>query len=218
MCGLCDPSWFTQEGRDRGNVVHMAAECVFTGQDVAVAPAYRGYVEALRNGATALKVVPIWVERRLRMADLTGRPDLVGYVTERVGQIFPGPVIPDVKSGTREPQHGVQLAFYEMLAEACGARALLPPEFRDLPWQRVGFYVDARGCYRLHPYADPDDFTVAHAILDLTRWRLRHGLIRLTDDDDLAEELADGITGDDGAGGGAGSQQPDQKAIRGAGA
>jgi hypothetical protein len=202
MGGLTDPSWFTQASRDRGHVVHMAAEGVFTGQPVSVAPAYQGYAEALAKGYSTLAFQAIWVEQRLALADVTGRPDAVGWLTTRTGKLWPGPVIVDVKSGPASVAHGVQLSFYEMLADACGARDLLPLEYRDLPWQRVGFYVTDRGTYRIRPYDDPNDILIAQAILDLTRWRVAHGLFTCPadDDPDFTEELAHGRRAGDGAG------------------
>jgi len=209
MGGLVDPSWYTHEGQERGHVVHMAAEGIFTGQPVSVAAEYRGYVSALEAAFETLKFIAIWVEKRLCLKDVTGRPDAIGWLTARTGKLWPGPVIIDVKSGDKDVSHGVQLSFYEMLADACGAREALPSEFRELPWQRVGLYVNARGGYRLHPHTDPNDRLIAHAILDLTRWRVAHGLItpdRNDDDPELAEEVAHGIIADTVHG--SGSEQP----------
>lgn len=186
--GLTDPWFFTQVARDRGHIVHCIAEQVFTHQPVTVAPAYAGFELALRLAKRTLKFEPICVERRLSRMDLTGRPDAIGWIPDRVGQIHPGPAILDVKSGERYPSHGIQLCWYCELADATAdLRAALPEAFRDLPWQRIGVYVKETGRFTLHHYTDPLDTLICSAIIDLARWREAHGLLRsgeLAQDDD----------------------------------
>lgn len=195
LAGLVDDRWFTPESRERGTTVHLIARQVFTGRPVDVAPEYEGYAKALRDGYAALGLQPICVEQRLSMDGLTGRPDLVGWLPNHIGSgIHAGPAIPDVKSGDPYPVHGVQLALYERLAEAEGLRRHLPPSMRNLPWQRIGFYVREDGTYRLRPYTESEDRIIADLILDLTRWRVAHGALTLpteTFDDDAV------ISGDD---------------------
>jgi hypothetical protein len=106
------------------------------------------------------------------------RPDTIGLIHNPVGRLRAGPTIIDIKSGDKIAAHGIQLALYESLADATpDLRLALPPEYRDLPWQRVGLYVRDTGRYSLHPYLDDGDRLIAQAILDLTRWRIAHGLL-----------------------------------------
>jgi hypothetical protein len=176
---LVDPYWFTEAARERGHSVHTIAEAIFQGQPVHVSPAYAGYKTALEQGIGALRFSPVCIERRLQARDLTGRPDAVGYVARQIGSIYPGPAIVDIKSGAPMPAHGIQLSLYEHLADANNLRATLPEWFRDLPWNRIGLYVQETGHYKIHPYLDPNDGFIAQAIVDVTRWRVAHGLLAM---------------------------------------
>lgn len=178
--GLTDPWWFTEEARELGRIVHLIAEAICQGQDVQVAPSFNGYKLALQRTWALLDMVPLAIERRLTSAadGVTGRPDVVGYLPRVIGAIPSGPIIVDFKSGAREPSHGVQLALYERLADATpDLRAALPPEHRDLPWTRLGAYVKDTGRFRVHPYTDPHEVLVAHAILTLTEFKTHKGLL-----------------------------------------
>ncbi|HET9023069.1 MAG TPA: hypothetical protein VFN64_00765 [Burkholderiaceae bacterium] len=214
--GLTDAYWFTHEGRERGRAIHAVAADVFDGREVAVAPVHDGYLKALVAAYRALRFAAICVERRLFDGDVTGRPDAVGWLAHPIGRVPAGPAIVDVKSGDRSPAHGIQLALYANLADALRLRHLLPPEYRDLPWQRLGLYVRSNGRYALHHYDDDHDYRIAEAILDLTRWRLAHGLLRddgLTFSDD--PETPDGDDRPDEA---AGPGEPGDGAVPAAGA
>jgi len=179
LAGFVDSYWFTPEGRDRGQLVHMMAEQVFTDHAVAVAPGFSGYELALRNAKAALHFTPIAVERRLNAFGISGRPDLIGWIDRKMSSdIHAGPVIIDIKSGGQYPSHGIQLAYYARLAEATpDLRQALPTEIRALPWQRLGLYVRETGRYKLHPYTDMRDRFVADAILDVVMFRYDHGML-----------------------------------------
>jgi hypothetical protein len=186
--GLVDPQWFTEASRERGRAVHAIAEAVFQDHIVHVAPAYEGYKTALMNGIAALRFSPVCIERRLFDRDLSGRPDAVGFISHNTGdQIQAGPAIVDIKSGARMPSHGLQLAFYEQLADANKLRDLLPSWFRDQPWERIGLYVRDTGTYKIHRYADYADQYVAQALIDVIRWRHAHGLIEPDDVSDYED-------------------------------
>lgn len=198
VSGLVDPFYFTQASRDRGHVVHAIAEAVFQQQTVTVGPAYEGYARALYDAAAVLALKPILVEHRLDDGETTGRPDVVGWLPVRVGRLFAGPAIVDVKSGDPSVAHGVQLAFYELLANNHPElRQSLPEYMRCLPWSRIGLYVRENGTYTLRNYDDYNDTQVAHAIQDLVRWKITHGLlaqgdIAWQDDDPTFPEEPDG--------------------------
>lgn len=186
-----DPSWFTTLSQERGVAVHAIAEAVFQGQPIDVAPQYAGYRLALERAAAALDLEVLAVERRLTSAadGLTGRPDLLAVARRRVGTIPAGPVIVDVKSGMVLPSHALQLGLYERLILA----ADLPWDLRgflvEAPWTRVGLYVRPTGDYKITVYDDPIDRLLCSSLLDIARWRARHGLDRLTLDD-LARDPA----------------------------
>jgi len=206
QAGLVDPSWFTQESRDRGHVVHAIGEAYLRKQDIEFGRSFDGYAKALRDGLATLDFQPVCIERRLVMHDITGRPDAIGWLPRPVGRLMSGPTILDIKSGARKPAHGIQLAFYETLANATpDLRLQLPDALAQLPWQRVGFYVKDTGRYTLHPYDDYNDRLVAEALIDITKWRIANGLLKVDDvalqDDDPSylEAYQDGRRTLDGA-------------------
>ena len=181
--GLVDTTWFTDAARSRGTAVHALAEAAFQRQQLSVAPSLEGFASALAAGIAALGFEAVCVERRFAFNGITGRPDAIGFATRPVGSgIHIGPMIVDVKSGEQYDSHGIQLALYEMLANANNVHALLPVVYRDVPWNRVALYVAENGRYKMHPYTDPMDHVVAAAALDLVRWRLAHGLLSVVDD------------------------------------
>lgn len=178
LAGLVDPWWFTAESRERGHTVHAIGEQILRQLGVDVSPDYEGYKLALMHGVLILKIQPICIERRLQDGIKNGRPDVIGWIPEAVGAVPAGPVIVDIKSGERAPTHALQLEFYRQLADATpDLRNSLPEQFRNLPWQRIGFYVRPNGTYKFHLYDDPLDYFICNAIVDLIAWRAANGLI-----------------------------------------
>src|SRR3990167_9897446 len=116
--GLVDASWYTESSRERGDLVHLIAEQVFQARPITVSPAFDGYRRAIESARDALGLMIICVERRLTSGVISGRPDVIGWVTRPVGTfLHPGPVIGDIKSGAARPSHQLQLQFYVTLAE-----------------------------------------------------------------------------------------------------
>ena len=175
--GMVDAWWFQSEHRERGRAVHWLLEAVLRGQDVSPGDKYAGYLAGIRAGLAALPLVPVCVERRLEAHGISGRPDVVGYLDAPVGRLPAGPVVVDGKSGGPLPWHGVQLAFYEWLAQSCGLREEMPPQYRRLPWTLLGLYVDAAGGHRIKTYGGPADRDAMYSAVVVARWRVEHGLL-----------------------------------------
>lgn len=175
-----DPWWYTDESRERGQVVHSIAQSLLLKQSISVAPSFDGYAKALTKAFELLGIVPVAVERRLQFAPLlTGRPDVVGYLPKSIGEIPAGPCVVDIKSGEPLASHGIQLALYEKLADMTpDLRDALPIKMRGLPWQRIGLYVLKNGRHKPpQRYDDMHDRIAADCLLSLTLWRISKGLI-----------------------------------------
>jgi hypothetical protein len=191
--GLVDAEWWTDEGRTRGTIVHEISENVMRQQAVTVSPTYAGYLNAVQRAMAALHFVPLFIERRLTnwKYGITGRPDALGYLPDPVGELPAGPTVLDIKSGSREPSHGIQLAFYEWLAEGTeDVRAQLPAKFVDMPWQRLGVYLRPNGRYSLRRYNEFSDRDVVRGLIDVTLWRIREGLIKVGTESSQPDDAA----------------------------
>lgn len=177
-CGMVDATWFTRESGERGNAVHWLLEAVLLGQEVLPADELAGFLLGIRRGlATLSSLVPMQVEQRITANGISGRPDVVGYLDAPHGRIPAGPTIIDGKSGMHLPSHGVQLAFYELLAETTGLRDKMPKVHRSRPWNLLGLYVGDDGSYKVKVFGEPEDREAMHATIVLTRWRVMNGLL-----------------------------------------
>lgn len=169
-------SWFTEESRERGQLVHWLGEHVLKGIEVSCAPSMSGYLEALRKGAEVLSWSSLLSECRMTSGFVTGRPDSLGLVRKRAGSIPAGPAILDIKSGEPYDSHGVQLALYELLARETGK---IEQVFgaASVPVSRIGLYVKSDGKYHVKLYDDSTDRIAAAALVNITRWRAAHGML-----------------------------------------
>lgn len=155
--GLVDTSFMTDEGRDRGTAVHALCTTLDLGADLPSVEDYRGYVAAYEAALEALR--PEWecieeaeVSRRWRFGC---RPD-------RVGTVYGVPSIVELKTGGKEPWHGLQLALQ---AIAVSERTLLPSD----RYQRIVIYLKDTGRYSVEIPKSPRDYDAARALLKRLR-------------------------------------------------
>lgn len=118
-----------------------------------------GYLSAWRAFREHFAFLPTVIE------EVIGDP-LMGFAgsVDRIGSMNDRPVILDIKTGSPEPWHGLQLAGYELGAAAMGLA-------QRGEVQRLGVYLTAEGRYATVEYADPRDIAVFHAALLVHQWK-----------------------------------------------
>ena len=155
--GHIDDLWMTEEGRDRGTIVHQlctdydlraiadpgAVDCEHKGYFLA-------YVDAMR------RIKPRWTHIEMAMVDPVrrwgGRPD-------RCGVIWGAKAVLEIKSGARHPATGIQLALQAMLV---APEWSLPPE----AILRYELRLKANGKATLDEHRDQGDFRKAAEVID----------------------------------------------------
>lgn len=152
-----------QQALARGRRVHRAtAHLDHQRAEVAkisVLPGEEGYVDAWRRFCAFAK--PVWTHIEYPSAysdggdpgetpggeEYAGTVDRVGYLTGT--SALPGLIIPDLKTGQKQPWHRLQLAAYELML----ARELPA----GVPRTRVGIYLRNDGTFSVEVYDQPSD-------------------------------------------------------------
>jgi hypothetical protein len=155
--GLIDPEWFTDEGRARGTWIHDRTAAYDRGslvvEDLPEDEPYRGYTLA---HVSAMAMIPhefeaIEVPRVHPGYRFGGRPD-------RAGTVYGLRAVLEVKSGSQDRSHEVQLAL----------QAILEADRWGLKPERVArfcLYLKPTGNYRMVEFTRVRDFDSAYRII-----------------------------------------------------
>ena len=160
-----DTSFYTEQARDRGTAVHAMVEYYDQGDldEATLDPALAGYLDAYRRFLVDYE--PAWQLIEAQRADTTLR--YAGTV-DRAGRLkgVKHPVVLDVKSGSPEAWHAIQLSAYKHLEAAELGAALIA---------RYALYLSPDGSYRLVPLplADGPDWQMFCASLAIAQWKRR---------------------------------------------
>lgn len=157
--GLVDTTWYTQEAADRGSAVHAA--CALLDEDDLHWPSldasillrvrqYQRFREEVRPEIHSIEEAVVNDDWRY-----CGRLDRVVTIGGRRGVL-------DIKSITRAPWQGVQVAMYA----AC---------FK-VPLARWTLHL-SDDHYRLIEHRDPNDWKVAQAALAIAAWKEAHSAV-----------------------------------------
>ncbi len=164
--GMIDTGWYTDEGRQRGQDVHTACECIDTGgldwpDFEARFPALVGYAHAYEQFKADTGFIPWLVEKALYHPRLhyAGRPDRFGI--NELGALW----LPDIKTGKPEPWAGIQTAAYEDLV-----RHELIGQTMGRPILRLAVELREDGKWRGHFFKDPQDWTVFQSAYNVANW------------------------------------------------
>lgn len=145
-CGYIDPTYYTEESRNRGSHVHLAIKFLNKGtlDWDSVIDQYIGYVSAYEKFARDWNLKLELFERPMYHPDLlfAGTPDLVGTVLNNV------PSIVEIKTGPVMKWTALQTAAQELLV-----RAWDRPNLRRRRW---GVTLNADGTYS-KPKEFPED-------------------------------------------------------------
>lgn len=156
--GWTDSAWFTEEASDRGTAVHIWTARYDLGAcdphvDLDAGEDVRGYLLAHVDAMKTLR--PTWhaiEEARLHPTlKYSGRPD-------RVGELFGGLAVLEVKSGGPARSHQIQTALQTILV---ANDSVVPAE----SWQRYALYLRPNGSYGLEQHKDKRDFQEARRII-----------------------------------------------------
>jgi hypothetical protein len=137
-----DAPWLLDEHKERGHAVHLACLAYDLGDEPAVAPEWKGYVDAWIAFSRAMR--PMWRQleqpRVSRTLWFAGTPDRVGLVSGR-------PSVLEIKAGAECDWHQIQTAAQDILTREAGR-----PRQR-----RLVVYLTPEGRYRLREHDDPRD-------------------------------------------------------------
>lgn len=160
--GLIDPTWFTEESRQRGSAVHLAAEyfdrgtLIFDDLDPQIAAYLRGFIQFRSNGHPLS--AHEWIETPLK--DPGG---LYAGTADRILINRPRSVW-DLKTGDPKAADKYQLAAYTNVLE--------DPE----SYRRFCLYLRPNGTYRVREFPQEEyaeDLNVFFAALTIYYARLR---------------------------------------------
>lgn len=117
--GFIDDRHFTEESRDRGRAVHTACHFLEEGEldwDT-VDPSIVGYVQAYERFLEETGFESVLAEHPMADAFLRcgGMLDRLGTFRQRT--LIDGWALLDIKTGVYQPEHDIQLAGYEVLAD-----------------------------------------------------------------------------------------------------
>ncbi len=157
--GLVDLRWYTDEGRERGSAIHLAAQLIDE-EDLdclSVDPRFAGRVRAYERFKIESGFVPNLIE-----IPYYNYPQRYGTTIDRTGSLPKrGEILLELKTGQVEAWAGLQLALQNECLE------------KRLP--RFALELREDGTYRLHEFTDPNDRNVALAACAIVHWKRNHG-------------------------------------------
>lgn len=158
---FCDPTWYTEQSRLRGTMVHRGIELYTEGAlpaDHGIAelePYLDAWIEF--SDTVGLEVEESEIRLYSPMHRFAGTIDVLGTMRIDGARV---PVVLDIKTGTRQPWWPLQLAGYQQLAFE-----------RDRLYRRRYDIQLADSTYRLWPEARRDDWIVFRAALTCWWWQ-----------------------------------------------
>jgi hypothetical protein len=157
--GLIDTRWFTEYGRDRGTMVHLACEYDDKGilDDSTVDEAIQGYVIAWRAFKVSAGFTP-------KTMEVIVHNETYGYAGKYdvAGTIDGNNVLADRKTGKVMPYTALQLAAYERCM--------------DEPHWRMAVELHDNGTFRIEQYSDDADWHVFCSALAVHNWKKLKGI------------------------------------------
>jgi len=153
--GLIDPTWFTEEGKERGIAVHSAVNLDLN-DDLhfdSLHPLIKPYVEAWLDAKKYLKIIPYLdlCEKKQyhHIYKYCGRPDIVGHIFGNKTN-----VVIDVKTGAATTARYQLSAYREFPSILC-----------KFP-RRFDLRLFKTGKWSFNEYKDPNDFLIFMDLLN----------------------------------------------------
>jgi hypothetical protein len=156
--GIIDDSFYTEEGRERGKLVHLACEYYDQGDldEESLDPQIKGYVDAYKNFRALTKWEFEWIE-----IPLSDKAHLYAGTPDRVLLSRPRRLV-DLKSGEFQRSHPIQLAAY--------VAALGDP----FSYSRYGLYLKNDGNFSIREFPKAEfmaDLSIFNSALNLYYWK-----------------------------------------------
>lgn len=159
--GLIDATWYTEEARDRGSMIHLATALDDRGEldESSVDERIAGYLAAWRFFLAESGFAFEEIEEPRYSMDL-------GYAgtADRIGKLRGSLAVGDIKTGSPEPWHRLQTAAYVTARFGNAWRVAA----------RFVVYLSDDGKYRLITHTDPSDFFAWRACANLFNWRMNN--------------------------------------------
>lgn len=155
-CGYIDETYFNEEGRDRGTMVHALTADYDLGalpNPAALECVWKGFV--LGHVAAMRAVKPIWRHVETALVSPTyrfgGRPD-------RVGKVWGAWAVVDIKTGARHAATPIQTALQALL---------VAPELHLPATAIVRYELDLKesGRWQLYEHVNRRDFDKAYEVI-----------------------------------------------------
>ncbi len=156
--GIIDTTWYSEETAQRGTDIHkIIAEIEITHDPLTILDIeeeYIGYITAYSKFVVDNKPVIIEMEKPRININLgyAGKPDIIARLNNKK-------CIIDIKTGSQEKWHGIQLSAYKLLLAS-----------DDVIQSLYGLYLQKNGNYRLIEYLDRDYRDIWLAALTLYKW------------------------------------------------
>lgn len=155
--GFIDTQWFTQEGRERGTLVHRAIAIHSQGAHCMKNPLLDMYIEAFKNFQRDCEWEPEIIETPMACIHYAGTPDQIGKFQGK-------PAVLDLKTGSISPATGLQLAAYEKL--------------HGQPLKRFAIQLTEMGKYILTEYKEKTDAYIWDAAVAIWWWCRNKGIMK----------------------------------------
>lgn len=151
--GFIDVSFFTDYGRERGKLAHLAIHLFDQGEldEESLDPVLSPYVEAWKRfrADTGVEII----ESEVPVVDLLGR---YAGTPDKIVLLDGKQTILDLKTGAILPWVRLQLCAY------CEAKTI---------YRRAAVQLNDDGTYKMHTYTDRQDFAIWNATLAVFWWK-----------------------------------------------
>lgn len=154
--GLIDTQWYTQEGRERGTLVHRAIAVHSRGAHCIKNPLVDMYIEAFRRFETDCDWQPEIIETPMACIHYAGTPDQIGMLNGNMAVI-------DLKTGGISPAVCLQLVAYAKLYE----QTYEPKK----PLKRFSLQLTETGRYILDEHRDKKDTYIWDSVVAIWWWK-----------------------------------------------
>lgn len=158
--GVIRTEYSSPQAMEKGKIIHEILEFMDKGVLLleSVDQRLKGYVGSYEKYKQESKIEILIKNIEGRIYDeeyeFAGTPDRLAVLNKEL-------CIIDIKTGTQEPWHALQLAAYELALKE--------------PVRRFGIYLREDGTYKVKEYTEKTDKNVFIGMLNSYKWKIRNG-------------------------------------------